>query len=116
VGRYVIVSVDGADRVIHGGPLEWDGVTPYAPPAGTTLVTEADAQAGGYTLPPRRPVDVVAATLTARAGQALAVNGAYLALASPTAAQVAAQVGVLTRECSGLVRLLLRRLDTDEGT
>lgn len=47
---------------------------------------------------------------------ALAVNDAFLALASPTTAQTLAQVKALTRECSGLIRLLRRKLDSTSGT
>ena len=42
---------------------------------------------------------------------ALAGNAAYLAIASPTNAQVAAQVRALTRQNNGLIRLIRRRLD-----
>lgn len=116
MARYVVVSDDLADLVIKLGPLEWDGVAPYTPPAGTTVMTEAAALAAGYTMPARAQTLVTEAIIRGRAGQALDFNAAYLAIASPTNAQAVAQVGVLTRECSGLVRLLLRRLDTDEGT
>lgn len=42
-----------------------------------------------------------------KARQALNVNASYLALATPSNAQVAAQVGRLTRENSAIIRLLL---------
>lgn len=51
-----------------------------------------------------------------KAQQALTVNDNYLGVASPTNAQVAAQVKTLTRECSGVIRLLLGALDTTDGT
>lgn len=57
-----------------------------------------------------------AQTLQGLAANALATNQTYLGLAPPTAAQVAAQVNVLTRECSALIRLLLGRLDSTSGT
>lgn len=47
---------------------------------------------------------------------ALAANDTYRAIASPTNAQVIAQVDKLTRECSGIIRLLLSQLDTTAGT
>ena len=55
-------------------------------------------------------------TIESRALLALTVNDTYLALPSPTQADAIAQVDVLTKECSGLIRLLLRKLDTADGT
>lgn len=51
-----------------------------------------------------------------KATQALATNATFLALASPTHAQTLAQVKALTRENTAIIRLLLNKLDTDEGT
>lgn len=56
------------------------------------------------------------ATIQSRAKAALTANGAFLALTSPTNAQVLAQTKILTRECSALIRLALRLLDTTAGT
>lgn len=62
------------------------------------------------------PVEIVADTLRGRAAAALAANASYLAIGTPTAAQVAAQVRALTRQDNALIRLLVGLLDTDEGT
>ena len=59
-------------------------------------------------------VSVVA--LQTKALAAIAANQTYLAIASPTAAQVAAQVALLTRENTAIIRLLLGQLTSTSGT
>jgi len=54
--------------------------------------------------------------LRAKAVGALAANETYLAITLPVNTQVVAQVDRLTRECSGIIRLLLSQLDTTAGT
>lgn len=54
--------------------------------------------------------------LYGKAQQAIAANIAYLAIASPTQAQALAQVTVLTRETTAIMRLLLGLLDVTDGT
>jgi hypothetical protein len=57
------------------------------------------------------------ASIEDKALAALAVNDTYLTGASnATQVQVRTQVERLTRECSGLIRLLLQQLDSTEGT
>lgn len=53
-------------------------------------------------------VDVNANQLQTKAQQALALNAAFLAVATPTAAQNAAQAKALTRQVNALIRLFLR--------
>ena len=51
-------------------------------------------------------------TLEERAIKALESNKAFLALTSPTNAQVLAQVKALTRQVNGVMRLSLNKLGT----
>jgi hypothetical protein len=60
--------------------------------------------------------DTNRSTIEQRAQQALAANETFLALASPTNAQNAAQIKLLTRECQGLIRLAIKALDSLNGT
>lgn len=57
-------------------------------------------------------LDGNAATLRNRAQTALAANATFLALASPTAAQVATQTKALTRQVNALIRLAVNALDS----
>lgn len=59
----------------------------------------------------RQRADAIRATLTTRAANALTANRDFLALSSPTNAQTVAQVKALTRQNTGLIRLLLGLLD-----
>ena len=65
---------------------------------------------------PDDPADVAARTIEDRLRQALTANAAYLALATPTAAQQRAQLERLTRECTALIRRELSELDDTAGT
>jgi hypothetical protein len=62
------------------------------------------------------PENANADLLQQRARAALAANTTYLAIGTPTNAQVAAQVRRLTQECTGLIRLLLGQLDSTADT
>jgi hypothetical protein len=56
------------------------------------------------------------ADLTAKIPTALANNATYLAIGSPTNAQVAAQVAALTRQIDALGRIVGGLLDSTAGT
>ena len=58
-----------------------------------------------------RTADKNRGTIEEQAGAALDANTAYLAIATPTNAQVAAQVKALTRQNNKIIRLALGRLD-----
>lgn len=80
-------------------------------------VTDGGGMVVGQDREPKLSVDEVnAQTLRDRAAQALAANATFLALVSPTNAQVLAQVQRLTKECSALIRLGQNLLDTTDGT
>jgi hypothetical protein len=51
-------------------------------------------------------------TLMGRAQTALTNNQAFLAIASPTTAQVATQAKALTRQVDAIIRLLLQQFDS----
>lgn len=77
----------------------------------TSGATQADLEAAVAAAPDLDVENANAATLRSRATQALVDNRAFLAIASPTNAQNAAQVKALTRQVNGLLRLELRQLD-----
>lgn len=51
------------------------------------------------------------ATIRQQAATALTNNRTYLAIATPTTAQMRAQIDALTRQNQGIIRLLLNQLD-----
>lgn len=55
-------------------------------------------------------------SLEAKSNTALTANATYIAIASPTNAQTTAQVKALSRQNNALIRLLLKKLDTTNGT
>ncbi len=56
------------------------------------------------------------AALQAKADQAVDANNTFLALPAPTAAQTLTQVQRLTRENTGLIKLVLNELNDTGGT
>jgi hypothetical protein len=80
------------------------------------VITYSDgARSQQYTPGPGTPAANQQA-LQAKAINALASNVTFLAIANPTSAQVTAQVKLLTRETSALIRLLLNQLTDTTGT
>ena len=61
--------------------------------------------------PIQKDLTANAESLRKQVSAALETNRAFLALANPTPPQTAAQVKLLTQECSALIRLLIGRLD-----
>jgi len=87
--------------------------------AGTVTDTRpytAEEQAAADAEAVQRTAGTNRATIEDRAVTALAANATYLAIGSPSNAQNLAQIRLLTRECTGLIRLLLDQLDTTNGT
>ncbi len=106
-------SYDGKGKLVEQVIDHGDGTgtrTTYRPD-GTVLAT---TPVTGLAVDP--PDEVTRRTIEDRAVTALDANAAFLALASPTNAQVLTQVKVLTRECTAVIRLLLGRLDSTTGT
>lgn len=115
--KYVVVT-DTPSKLILAGPFIWDSeVSPdWQPPVAGQMMTVQAARAGGYTDAPPPVTEQNARTLQQRARQALNVNATFLAITTPTAAQVTNQVQNLTKECTALIRLMLNELDSTSGT
>lgn len=111
--RYAIVTIDGVVQTV----IEHDGdpAAITAPPGASAVpVTVSDrAESGGtysggtFRPRPMRNEDVIGQRLDA----ALDANRTFLALASPTLAQNAAQIRALTQQINGLLRVVRNRLD-----
>lgn len=55
-------------------------------------------------------------TILTKMDQALTANATFLAIATPTNAQIAAQVKLLTREVNAIIKLTRNQLDDTTGT
>lgn len=91
--------------------MRWDGTTAEIEAARPSSELQAAVDAASLNLR-----DENAKTLRQRADAALAANATYLAIASPTNAQITAQVRRLTQENNAIIRLLVGKLDTTDGT
>lgn len=93
---------DESGKVVEQRPLAPEEVARFAAGAAAHAAAE-QAETNGRTLEQRLR------TLLAR-------NGEFLALTAPTVAERNAQTARLTRECSALIRYVLRDLDDISGT
>lgn len=103
----------------------WYAVVDVARPANTatdtydrSITLQAGVPTVTWTARPKTAAELAAdtqnanrATVQTQAANALANNRTFVALASPTNAQVVAQVKALTRQNNGIIRLLLNQLD-----
>ena len=76
----------------------------------TQEAADADARVAALT------TTTTESAIRTKALQALTANATFLAIASPTTAQTAAQVKALTRQVSALIRLTTRQLLDTSGT
>lgn len=100
--------------IIHNTP---ERVTPAAEAAAAMTQAQRDAETRDQLREANK------ATIADRADVAITANAAFLALASPSNAQVLAQTRVLTRAVTALIRIVLAlllgradKLDTTAGT
>ena len=103
------VPVPGA--VVIGG----NGVQTFPEPltpATVRAAIAADVALDAAAAAAQAVLDGNAATLRSRAQTALAANATFLAIGSPTTAQVTAQSKALTRQVDALIRLAVNALDS----
>jgi len=111
--RFAIVKPGGKVMSVVEAP---DASSVIPPDGGSVVEVPADSPvASDYTYdgttfspPPVQTATVIQRKLDA----AIDANLAYLALNPPTTAQALAQVGALTRQVNGMLRLLRNRLDS----
>jgi len=118
--RRIWVTVTPIDATVRAaasaaGATEIVNATNGYPPA---LLAIGINTSGYHEIPvPAVPVsETNRQTIEGRAITAITANNTFLAIGTPSTAQNAAQIKLLTRECNGLIMLLLNRLDTTNGT
>ena len=114
--KYLVFLPDGTRAAL------WDDATrtftdfTADPPTSRPYTAEEDAAADARLVEATtyEAREANGATLRARALDALAQNKAFLAVDAPTNAQALAQIRLLTREVSALIRLTLGALDSTD--
>lgn len=101
-------------------PITCDGPGPHDPPdgiVGWSSVAGVHQRCRATVCQPGELGSVVnLRTLEGRVPDALAANTTFLGRATPSNAQVLAQVQLLTREVNALIRILWARLDNIDDT
>jgi hypothetical protein len=97
--------------VIGGNGVQVFADTPPVTPSVVLNAIAADAALDAAAAAAQAVLDANGDTLRSRAKTALATNATFLALANPTAAQVATQTKALTRQVDALIRLAIGALD-----
>lgn len=72
---------------------------------------ESNAELQAFRTPPPTPEETNRATIEQQAISALTANRSFVAIATPTNAQNAAQIKALSRQVNGLIRMVFARLD-----
>ena len=107
----ILQGSPGPANLVLGPAVVIDGMNPM-PDLGWTTPDNGQT----FQAPAASSVVANRAQLLAKLPQALQVNQAFLANASPTQADVVAQVRTLTRQVSALIRVVASQLDSQTGT
>lgn len=113
IPRAALHLVPDASFAVQGDKItQWRGSAPQPSPAQLSaawaIIQQQDAAAATVA----QTAATNEATIRQALSDALAINNTFLAIANPTAAQVSAQVKVLTRNQNRLIRMAVRRLES----